>query len=119
MEDLNSLVVTLNAEINNDMNSKELDRLWEEDPTEAAKLIVEFRKEKYDIRSTAKTERASTSSVSGNIKKKNKEKLHLKHPEIADPIKVLTVKSNIMNYQVLKDFQMKMSQEFMTQDILM
>ena len=37
MDDLNSLVVTLNAEINNDMNSKELDKLWEEDPTEAAR----------------------------------------------------------------------------------
>ena len=29
MDDLNSLVATLNAEINNDMNSKELDALWE------------------------------------------------------------------------------------------
>ncbi len=47
MEDLNSLVATLNAEINNDMNSKELDKLWDEDPTELKlqELIVGFKKE--------------------------------------------------------------------------
>jgi len=49
MEDLNSLVVTLNAEINNDMNSKELDALWEEDPTEAARVDRRIQKRKQSI----------------------------------------------------------------------
>ena len=49
MEDLNSLVATLNAEINNDMNSKELDALWEEDPTEAAKVDRRIQKRKNTI----------------------------------------------------------------------
>ena len=73
MEDLNSLVATLNAEINNDMNSKELDALWEEDPTEAAKVDRRISEtKKYDTTSTAKTERSSTSSVSGDIERRTK-----------------------------------------------
>ena len=54
MEDLNSLVVTLNAEINNDMNSKELDRLWEEDQLKLQRLIVEFRNEKIRYKKHSK-----------------------------------------------------------------
>jgi len=34
----------------------------------------------------------------------NKKKLHLKHPEIADPIKGATVKNNIMGYLNSKGF---------------
>jgi len=49
MDDLNSLVVTLNAEINNDMNSKELDALWDEDPTEAARVDRKINKRKQSI----------------------------------------------------------------------
>ena len=51
LDDLNSLVLTLNAEINNDMSSKELDQLWEEDPTEAAKLDRKIRRRKGTISS--------------------------------------------------------------------
>ena len=45
MEDLNSLVVTLNAEINNDMNSKELDALWRKIQLKLLRLIVGLIKE--------------------------------------------------------------------------
>ena len=51
MDDLNSLVLTLNAEINSDVNSKELDRLWDEDPTEAAKIDRKLRRRKETISS--------------------------------------------------------------------
>jgi hypothetical protein len=73
MDDLNSLVVTLNAEINNDLNSKELDALWDEDPTEAAKVDRRIQKRKQTIQQAQqKTERTSTVSVSGNIKRRTK-----------------------------------------------
>ena len=49
MDDLNSLVVTLNAEINNDISSKELDRLYDEDPTEAAKVERKIRRRRETI----------------------------------------------------------------------
>ncbi len=104
MEDLNSLVVTLNAEINNDMNSKELDALWEEDPTEAAKVDRRIQKRKQTIQQAQHKLREHQQSQFQELLKEEQKKLHLKHPEIADPIKGATVKSNIMNYLSSKGF---------------
>jgi hypothetical protein len=104
MEDLNSLVVTLNAEINNDMNSKELDALWEEDPTEAAKVDRRIQKRKQTIQQAQQKLREHQQSQFQELLKEEQKKLHLKHPEIADPIKGATVKSNIMNYLSSKGF---------------
>jgi hypothetical protein len=104
MEDLNSLVVTLNAEINNDMNSKELDALWDEDPTEAAKIDRRIQKRKQTIQQAQQKLREHQQTQFQEILREEQKKLHLKHPEIADPIKGTTVKSNIMNYLSSKGF---------------
>ena len=104
MEDLNSLVATLNAEINNDMNSKELDALWEEDPTEAAKVDRRIQKRKNTIQQAQQKLRDHQQSQFQELLREEQKKLHLKHPEIADPIKGATVKSNIMGYLSSKGF---------------
>ena len=104
MDDLNSLVVTLNAEINNDMNSKELDALWEEDPTEAAKVDRRIQKRKNTIQQAQQKLRDHQQAQFQEILREEQKKLHLKHPEIADPIKGATVKSNIMGYLSSKGF---------------
>jgi len=104
MDDLNSLVVTLNAEINNDMNSKELDALWEEDPTEAAKVDRRIQKRKNTIQQAQQKLREHQQSQFQELLREEQKKLHLRHPEIADPIKGNTVKSNIMNYLSSKGF---------------
>jgi len=104
MEDLNSLVATLNAEINNDVNSQELDRLWDEDPTEAARVDRKINKRKQSIQQAQQKLREHQQTQFQEILKEEQKKLHLKHPEIADPIKGTTVKSNIMNYLSSKGF---------------
>ena len=104
MEDLNSLVATLNAEINNDYNSKELDRLWDEDPTEAAKVDRRIQKRKQTIQQAQQKLREHQQTQFQEILREEQKKLHLRHPEIADPIKGATVKSNIMNYLGSKGF---------------
>ena len=104
MEDLNYLVATLNAEINNDMNSKELDALWEEDPTEAAKVDRRIQKRKNTIQQAQQKLRDHQQAQFQEILREEQKKLHLRHPEIADPIKGATVKSNIMNYLSSKGF---------------
>ena len=104
MDDLNSLVVTLNAEINNDMNSKELDKLWEEDPTEAAKVDRRIQKRKNTIQEAQQKLREHQQTQFQEILREEQRKLHLKHPEIADPIKGATVKSNIVSYLSSKGF---------------
>ena len=104
MDDLNSLVVTLNAEINNDMNSKELDALWDEDPTEAARVDRKINKRKQSIQQAQQKLREHQESQFQEILKEEQRKLHLKHPEIADPVKGTTVKQNIVNYLSSKGF---------------
>ena len=104
MEDLNSLVVTLNAEINNDMNSKDLDRLWDEDPTEAARVDRKIQKRKQTINDAQQKLREHQQAQFQEILREEQRKLHIKHPEIADPIKGATVKSNIINYLNSKGF---------------
>ena len=104
MDDLNSLVVTLNAEINNDMNSKELDKLWDEDPTEAARVDRRIQKRKNTIQEAQQKLRQHQEAQMQELLRDEQRKLHLKHPEIADPIKGATVKSNIMEYLSSKGF---------------
>ena len=104
MDDLNSLVATLNAEINNDMNSKELDRLWDEDPTEAARIDRRIQKRKQTIQQAQQKLREHQQAQFQEILKEEQKKLHLKHPEIADPIKGTTVKQNIVSYLSSKGF---------------
>ena len=104
MDDLNSLVVTLNAEINNDINSKELDALWDEDPTEAARVDRKINKRKQSIQQAQQKLREHQETQFQEILKNEQKKLHLKHPEIADPIKGATVKNNIMGYLNSKGF---------------
>jgi hypothetical protein len=104
MDDLNSLVVTLNAEINNDMNSKELDKLWEEDPTEAARVDRRIQKRKNTIQEAQQKLREHQKAQFQEILRDEQRKLYLKHPEIADPIKGATVKTNIVNYLSSKGF---------------
>ena len=104
MDDLNSLVVTLNAEINNDMNSKELDALWDEDPTEAARVDRKMTKRKQTIQQAQQRLREHQNAQFQEVLKSEQKKLHLKHPVLADPMKGNAVKSNIMNYLSSKGF---------------
>jgi hypothetical protein len=104
IDNLNSLVATLNAEINNDMNSKELDALWDEDPTEAARVDRKIQKRKQTIQQAQQKLREHQQTQFQEILKEEQKKLHLKHPELADPIKGTSVKSNIMNYLSSKGF---------------
>ena len=104
MDDLNSLVVTLNAEINNDMNSKELDALLDEDPTEAARVYRKINKRKQSIQQAQQKLREHQEAQFQEILKNEQKKLHLKHPVLADPIKGNSVKSNIMGYLNSKGF---------------
>ena len=104
LEDLNSLVLTLNAEINNDMSSKELDQLWEEDPTEAAKLDRKIRRRKETISSAQRKLREHQTSQFQEVVSKEKQRIALKYPELYDPVKGHTLRTNMTNYLLGKGF---------------
>jgi hypothetical protein len=79
MDDLNSLVATLNAEINNDLNSKELDALWDEDPTEAAKVDRRIQKRKQTIQQAQQKLREHQQSQFQEILKEEQRKTSFKN----------------------------------------
>ena len=49
LEGLDNLTRTLNAEVNSELSSKELDKLFDEDPTEAAKLERKIRRRRETV----------------------------------------------------------------------
>ena len=107
MDDLNSLVVTLNAEINNDMNSKELDALWEEDPTEAAKIDRKMRKRRDTISQAQKRIRDHQTQQFQEVLKDEQKKVSLKYPDLSDPVKGNALRTNMTNYLLTKGFNDK------------
>ena len=104
MDDLNSLTATLNAELNSELNSKELDRLYEEDPTEAAKLERKLRRRREGIQQSQQKLKRHQEQEFQKILTEEQRKVAIKHPEIADPLKGATVKTNMRNYLFQRGF---------------
>ena len=104
MNDLNNLTATLNAELNNELNSKELDKLYDEDPTEAAKIERKLRRRRESLQQSQQKLKKHQEQEFQKILTEEQRKVAIKHPEIADPIKGATVKTNMRNYLVQRGF---------------
>jgi len=104
LEDLNNLTMTLNAEVNSELSSKELDKLFDEDPTEAAKLERQIRRRKETIVQAQRKLRTHQEHQFQEIVREEQKKVAVKHPDFADPIKGSTLKTNMRNYLVGRGF---------------
>ena len=104
LDDLNSLVLTLNAEINNDMSSKELDQLWEEDPTEAAKVDRKIRRRRDTIAQAQRRLRDHQTQQFNEVVNEEKKRIYTKYPELSDPVKGSNLQRNMSNYLLTKGF---------------
>lgn len=107
MDDLNSLVLTLNAEVNSDINAKELDRLWDEDPTEAARIDRKIRRRRENLSQAQKKLREVQEQQFQEILKEEQKKVTMKFPELQDPVKGNSLRSNMTNYLLAKGFSEK------------
>ena len=104
LEDLNSLTLTLNAEVNNDLNAKELDALWDEDPTEAARIDRKIRRRRETL-SQAQTKLRNHQQVQfQEVLKEEQKKVAVKFPDLSDPVKGNTLRTNMVNYLLKKGF---------------
>ena len=74
-------MLTLNAEVNNELNSKELDKLFEEDPTEAAKIERKLRRKEETISQSQDKLRQHQQEQFQKILAAEQTKVALKHPE--------------------------------------
>ena len=104
LEDLNNLTMTLNAEVNSELSSKELDKLFDEDPTEAAKLERQIRRRKETIVQAQRKLRTHQEHQFQEIVREEQKKVAIKHPDFADPVKGSTLKTNMRNYLVGRGF---------------
>ena len=104
MDDLNNLTATLNAELNSELNSKELDKLYDEDPTEAAKLERKLRRRRESLQQSQQKLKRHQEQEFQKILAEEQRQVAIKHPEIADPLKGATVKTNMRNYLVQRGF---------------
>jgi hypothetical protein len=104
LEDLNNLTMTLNAEVNSELSSKELDKLFDEDPTEAAKLERQIRRRKETVAQAQRKLRSHQENQFQEIVREEQKKVVLKHPDFGDPVKGATLKTNMRNYLLGRNF---------------
>ena len=104
LEDLNNLTMTLNAEVNSELSSKDLDKLFDEDPTEAAKLERQIRRRKETIVQAQRKLRSHQENQFQEIVREEQKKVALKHPDFGDPIKGSSLKTNMRNYLIGRGF---------------
>ena len=107
LDDLNSLVLTLNAEVNNDINAKELDRLWDEDPTEAAKIDRKIRRRRETLSQAQKKLKDHQQAQFQEVLKEEQKKVAMKFPELQDPVKGNSLRTDMVNYLLKKGFSEK------------
>ena len=104
LENLNNLTATLNAEASSELNSKELDKLFDEDPNEAAKIERKIRRRKETIAQAQRKLHSHQENQFQEILREEQKKVALKHPEFGDPVKGTTLKSNMRNYLLGRNF---------------
>ena len=107
LEDLNSLTLTLNAEVNNDLNAKELDALWDEDPTEAARIDRKIRRRKDTLSQAQNKLRNHQQAQFQEVLKEEQKKVAVKFPDLSDPVKGNTLRTGMVNYLLKKGFSNK------------
>lgn len=104
LEGLDNLTRTLNAEVNSELSSKELDKLFDEDPTEAAKLERKIRRRRETIAQAQRKLRSHQEDQFQEILREEQKKVALKHPDFGDPIKGSSLKTNMRNYLLGRNF---------------
>jgi len=104
LEGLDNLTRTLNAEVNSELSSKELDKLFDEDPTEAAKLERKIRRRRETIAQAQRKLRSHQEDQFQEILREEQKKVALKHPDFGDPVKGSSLKTNMRNYLLGRNF---------------
>ena len=104
LEGLDNLTRTLNAEVNSELSSKELDKLFDEDPTEAAKLERKIRRRRETVAQAQRKLRSHQEDQFQEILREEQKKVALKHPDFGDPIKGSSLKTNMRNYLLGRHF---------------
>ena len=95
LNELNQLMSVAQEQLNAEINSQDLEKLYEEDPTEAARVDHRLRKKQEKLNDAMKQAQAEQQKQFSSYLDDQKKKLTLKMPEFSDPAKASQMKSNM------------------------
>jgi hypothetical protein len=97
LSELNDLISTADQFVQQKQGGQDFAKLYQEDPTEAAKLDFQLRQEKQHIESLKATARQAQNKQYENYLETQKELAATKIPEFSDPNKADSFKLNLRN----------------------
>ena len=97
LNELNDLISTANQFVEQKQGGQDLAKLYQEDPTEAARLDFQLRQEKQHIESLKATAREAQTKQYESYLETQKELAATKIPEFSDPNKADSFKLNMRN----------------------
>ncbi len=95
LNELNQRLAVAQQDLNAEINSADLDKLYEEDPTEAAKVERRLKKKQDALNQSLQQTQAEQKQQFSSFLQEQQRKLVSKMPEFSDPAKASTIKANM------------------------
>ena len=97
LNELNQRLSTAQQDLNAEINSADLDRMYDEDPTEAARVERKLKKKQDALNQSLQQAQAEQKEQFSSFLQDQQKKLVSKMPEFSDPAKASTLKANMKN----------------------
>ena len=97
LRELNDLIATADATVRQQQGSQDLQKLYEEDPTAAARLDYQLRQQQEQLRSVQEKAREAQAKQYNEFLDTQRELAAQKIPEFADPNKADSFRTNMRN----------------------
>ena len=95
LNELNQRLSAAQVDLNAEINSADLDRLYDEDPTEAARVERKLKKKQDALNQSLQQAQAEQKEQFSSFLQDQQRKLVSKMPEFSDPAKASTIKANM------------------------
>jgi len=95
LNELNQRLSTAQQNLNAEINSADLDRMYDEDPTEAARVERKLKKKQDALNQSLQQAQAEQKEQFSSFLQDQQKKLVSKMPEFSDPAKASTLKANM------------------------
>ena len=95
LNELNQRLSAAQVDLNAEINSADLDKLYDEDPTEAAKVERKLKKKQDALNQSLQQAQAEQKEQFSSFLQDQQRKLVSKMPEFSDPAKASTLKANM------------------------
>ena len=98
LNELNQLMSVAQEQLNAEINSADLDKLYDEDPTEAARVERRLKRKQDKLNQAVQKTQSEQQNQFESFLQDQQKKLTLKMPEFSDPAKSSQLKNNMRSY---------------------